>query len=86
MAIQFVTPPAMLLANHYIFSWIKFGWNVRTAKTQHQMNEAWAPKQRDFAASYGEILLAMSVTVRRSSACLSVCLSVCLRDRLSEFH
>jgi hypothetical protein len=63
MFVQFLTP----LAFHFIFH---FGvGNVlrcvsrRNASTQNQLNAVEAPKARDFAAGYGEILLAMSVTL-----------------------
>lgn len=62
MMIQFAMPVFM-----HIFMAL-LGWLIRCVKsgsavTQNQLNQLYIPKQRDFAAGYGEILLAMSVTM-----------------------
>lgn len=65
MITQFAVPPVMHLVMFY-------GVNGLTGKlarsgdkivTQTQLNRSYAPPESDFAARYGEILLAMSVTL-----------------------
>jgi hypothetical protein len=63
MLIQFVTPPAFHFIFHYGVGTVLRCVGRRSAKTQNQLNAAEAPKPRDYAAGYGEILLAMSVTL-----------------------
>ena len=62
MIIQLVTPSVM-----HLMMWGIGGLLKMKAKggalTQNQLNAIYTPKPRDFAAAYGEILLAMSVTM-----------------------
>lgn len=62
MMIQFSMPVFMHICMACIY------WVIRLVKsgstvTQNQLNALYIPKPRDFAAGYGEILLAMSVTL-----------------------
>ena len=63
MMIQVFTPSFVHLGNHYILGSVLRAIRRCRAKTQNQLNAALAPAPRDFASGYGEILLAMSVTL-----------------------
>lgn len=62
MIIQLVTPSVMHLVMWGIGGLLKMK-KKGGALTQNQLNAVCRPKSRDFAAGYGEILLAMSVTL-----------------------
>jgi hypothetical protein len=68
MIIQLVTPSAMHLMMWPIMGAIKCS-KRGSALTQNQLNAICAPKPRDFAAGYGEILLSMSVTLIYGALC-----------------
>ena len=62
---QFLAPPATHLIMHFVVGKL-LRWNAqRSGKivTQNQLNANQAPGERDLAAGYGEMLLAMSVTL-----------------------
>jgi len=63
MVIQFITPPAFHFIMHFGVGFLVRVLKINSSHTQNQLNAAIAPKDRDFAAGYGEILLAMSVTL-----------------------
>jgi hypothetical protein len=62
MTVQFFVPWAAHVAFYLIFK-LKAWWGDRKAVTQNKLNQSRVPNNWDLAAGYGEVLMAMSVTL-----------------------
>lgn len=62
MTVQFFVPWALHVAFFLVFK-VKAWWGDRSAVTQNKLNQSREPNNWDLAAGYGEVLMAMSVTL-----------------------